>query len=80
MEEQSCPVRLQQSLKHVTLIKGVQGCAGSRKPWHESPQGGDFGFLGPNGAGKTTTIKMIMALTHPSAGEVLVNGKRVSND
>ena len=39
-----------------------------------------FGFLGPNGAGKTTTIKMIMGLTHPSAGEVLVNGKRVSND
>lgn len=39
-----------------------------------------FGFLGPNGAGKTTTIKMIMALTHSSAGEVLVNGKRVSND
>ncbi len=39
-----------------------------------------FGFLGPNGAGKTTAIKMVMGLTHPSEGEVLVNGKRVSND
>jgi len=39
-----------------------------------------YGFLGPNGAGKTTTIKMMMALTHPSAGEVLIEGKRVSGD
>lgn len=38
-----------------------------------------FGFLGPNGAGKTTTIKMMMGLTHPSGGEVLVNGERVSD-
>ncbi len=36
-----------------------------------------FGFLGPNGAGKTTTIKMIMGLTHPSSGEVLVTGEKV---
>ncbi|UCE38240.1 MAG: ABC transporter ATP-binding protein [Thermoplasmata archaeon] len=35
-----------------------------------------FGFLGPNGAGKTTTIKMIMGLTHPSEGEVLINGQK----
>lgn len=39
-----------------------------------------FGFLGPNGAGKTTTIKMIMALIYPSAGEVLINGKKISDD
>lgn len=39
-----------------------------------------FGFLGPNGAGKTTTIKMIMSLTHPTGGEVLVNGKRADGD
>jgi ABC-type multidrug transport system ATPase subunit len=39
-----------------------------------------YGFLGPNGAGKTTTIKMMMGLTHPSAGEVLIEGKRVSGD
>jgi ABC-2 type transport system ATP-binding protein len=36
-----------------------------------------FGFLGPNGAGKTTTIKMMMALTHPTAGEVFIKGEKV---
>ncbi|MBW4094514.1 MAG: ATP-binding cassette domain-containing protein [Acidobacteria bacterium] len=34
------------------------------------------GFLGPNGAGKSTTMRMIMGLDKPSAGSVLVNGKR----
>jgi ABC-2 type transport system ATP-binding protein len=38
-----------------------------------------YGLLGPNGAGKTTTIKMIMSLTHPTGGEVQVNGKKVSD-
>lgn len=36
-----------------------------------------YGFLGPNGAGKTTTIKIMMALTHSTAGDVFINGKRV---
>ncbi len=39
-----------------------------------------FGFLGPNGAGKTTTIKMMMGLTLPSAGEIFINGEKVSSD
>ena len=39
-----------------------------------------FGFLGPNGAGKTTTIKMILGLTHPTAGEVYINGRRMHSD
>lgn len=38
-------------------------------------RGSIFGFLGPNGAGKTTTIKMLMGLTKPSDGEVLLMGK-----
>jgi ABC-2 type transport system ATP-binding protein len=37
-----------------------------------------FGLLGPNGAGKTTTIKMICGLIIPSAGQVLVNGRTVT--
>ena len=37
-----------------------------------------FGFLGPNGAGKTTTINMICGLSPPTAGTVLINGKKIS--
>ena len=38
-----------------------------------------FGLLGPNGAGKTTTFYMIVGLTPPDAGRVLVNGEDVSD-
>ena len=34
------------------------------------------GFLGPNGAGKSTTMKMILNLTRPSQGEVIIDGKK----
>lgn len=33
-----------------------------------------FGLLGPNGAGKSTTILMILGLTEPASGSVLVDG------
>ena len=41
------------------------------------PVGGVFGFLGPNGAGKTTTIRMLVALLHPTRGEVSLFGEPV---
>jgi ABC-2 type transport system ATP-binding protein len=34
------------------------------------------GFLGPNGAGKSTTMRLILGLDAPSAGDVLVDGRR----
>ena len=34
----------------------------------EIPRGSIYGLLGPNGAGKTTIIRMLGALTHPTAG------------
>ena len=33
-----------------------------------------FGLLGPNGAGKTTTVKILLGLTHATAGEALLLG------
>ncbi|NJC73620.1 alpha/beta fold hydrolase [Planosporangium thailandense] len=33
------------------------------------------GLLGPNGAGKTTTLRVLMGLTYPTAGDVLVFGQ-----
>src|ERR1044071_3732429 len=38
------------------------------------PPGSIFGLLGPNGAGKTSTIRMIMDITAPDAGEILLFG------
>lgn len=38
-----------------------------------------FGFIGPNGAGKTTTIKILVGLSHPTEGSVLIQGKSPSD-
>ena len=35
--------------------------------------GSVFGFLGPNGAGKTTTIKMLVGLSEPTKGKIIVD-------
>ena len=34
-----------------------------------------YGLLGRNGAGKTTTMKMLLGLTQPTSGEVMIWGK-----
>jgi ABC-2 type transport system ATP-binding protein len=39
------------------------------------PRGEIFGILGPNGAGKTTTIRMIMNITIPDSGRVMILGR-----
>jgi len=42
------------------------------------PPGSVYGFLGPNGAGKTTTIRMLLGLIRPSAGEIRLFGRSLS--
>lgn len=37
-------------------------------------QGEVFGFLGPNGAGKTSTINMMIGLSRPTEGEIVIDG------
>jgi ABC-2 type transport system ATP-binding protein len=53
-------------------LKAVDGVSFTTRP------GEIFGLLGPNGAGKSTTIKMIMNILAPDAGEILFNGKRIT--
>jgi len=38
-----------------------------------------FGLLGPNGAGKTTTVKILLGLTHATAGSASLLGKSVAD-
>ena len=44
----------------------------------EIPEGKIFGLLGPNGAGKTTLIRIINRITIPNSGEVLFNGRPIT--
>ncbi|HMA29849.1 MAG TPA: ABC transporter ATP-binding protein [Thermoanaerobaculia bacterium] len=38
-----------------------------------------FGLLGPNGAGKTTTVKILLGLTHATAGSASLLGRSVGD-
>ena len=56
--------------RNMEAVKGVSLEAGS---------GEVVGLLGPNGAGKTTIFYMMVGLVRPDSGEVLLNGKPVTN-
>jgi ABC-2 type transport system ATP-binding protein len=54
----------------ITALDGIDFTVG---------EGELFGLLGPNGAGKTTTVKILLGLTHPTAGSAAVCGLPVRN-
>src|SRR3954462_2304387 len=54
-----------------TVVKGVE---------LEISSGEVVGLLGPNGAGKTTTFSMVVGLTSPDTGRVLLDGADVTDD
>ena len=54
-----------------TVVKGVSVALES---------GEVIGLLGPNGAGKTTTFSMVVGLTAPDSGRVLLDGTDVTDD
>src|SRR3977135_1509668 len=54
-----------------TVVKGVN---------LDISSGEVVGLLGPNGAGKTTTFSMVVGLTAPDSGRVVLDGKDVTDD
>ena len=66
----------------VLSIRGLTKSFGSRTVIDHLalsvPEHSVFGFIGQNGAGKTTTMRMIVGLLKPDAGEIRVQGERVS--
>jgi lipopolysaccharide export system ATP-binding protein len=54
-----------------TVVKGVN---------LDIASGEVVGLLGPNGAGKTTTFSMVVGLTAPDTGRVLLDGADVTDD
>src|ERR1019366_3104366 len=57
------------------LIKTYKGRKVVDNVCLEVDRGEVVGLLGPNGAGKTTTFYIMVGLTHPDAGRVLLDGK-----
>ena len=59
--------------KHLTKQYGTQKSVADLNIHVQ--KGRIYGLLGRNGAGKTTTMKMLLGLTKPTNGEVLLWGK-----
>ncbi len=41
----------------------------------ELKPGESLGIIGPNGAGKTTILKLLSRVTHPTSGDLFINGR-----
>lgn len=67
------------SLKTQNLVKSFRSRKVVNRVSIEVKQGEIVGLLGPNGAGKTTTFYMVVGLTPPDEGQVLLNGEDVTH-
>jgi lipopolysaccharide export system ATP-binding protein len=67
------------SLRTQNLVKSFRSRKVVNRVSIEVKQGEIIGLLGPNGAGKTTTFYMVVGLTSPDEGQVLLNDDDVTN-
>src|SRR5512142_3559980 len=68
------------TLRTRELTKSYGGRTVVRAVDLEIDSGEVIGLLGPNGAGKTTTFSMVVGLTSPDSGRVLLDGADVTDD
>ncbi len=66
-------------LQAVELSKSFRGRKIVDNVTLDIEQGQVVGLLGPNGAGKTTTFYMLVGLTRPDAGRVLLDGSDITD-
>jgi lipopolysaccharide export system ATP-binding protein len=66
-------------LEAVELSKSYRGRKVVDNVELEIGQGEVVGLLGPNGAGKTTTFYIIVGLTRPDSGRVLLNNDEITD-
>ena len=74
MTAAAAAVSVHELRKNYDEVEAVRGIS------FEIAAGHCFGLLGPNGAGKTTTIEVLEGLLAPTAGEVVVLGRRWGKD
>jgi lipopolysaccharide export system ATP-binding protein len=67
------------TLEAVGVSKSYKGRMVVRDVTLSVAQGEVVGLLGPNGAGKTTTFYIIVGLTRPDSGAVMLGDQRITN-
>jgi ABC-2 type transport system ATP-binding protein len=63
--------QVRKTIKNREIIKGIS---------LEINKGEVVGFLGPNGAGKSTTLRMVVGLSKPTSGSIIIYGYDVQKD
>ena len=65
-------LKLQDISKYYEQIKAVDAVS------LEIKEGEVLGLVGPNGSGKSTLLKIMLGITRPTSGKLLVNGEELS--
>lgn len=68
-----------QTLRTENLVKSYRKRKVVNQVSIEVRQGEVVGLLGPNGAGKTTTFYMVVGLTRPDSGRIILNGEDLTH-
>jgi peptide/nickel transport system ATP-binding protein len=56
----------------------ITGAVGPSTTSRCIPRGGVYGLAGESGSGKSTIARMIMGLTRPTAGDILLDGENIT--
>ncbi|MFO7715353.1 ABC transporter ATP-binding protein [Desulfosarcina sp.] len=69
-----------ETLEMINITKSFQGVRANDTITLKVSSGEILGLLGENGAGKTTLMNILYGIYQPDAGEIRVNGHRISID